>query len=206
MEIRMKDLLFVLLSHASKYPQMRPQDAALLIYENEYGPGKLAGDGAESRLRLRSMYERARKCAVDFNEAGLINKKFQKESLNDLSGRCRREIGCGSGVITEDIGNGYVRVYLESIPAEMYGSFEDAYIASMEESKGSHYFLTPKLYELIDLKLQGNFEFSMEELEDFLMEYESLDYPKPEHSRKYIINYEDNYCVIAEKLLSDILE
>lgn len=181
MEISMKDLSEIILSHALKYPQMQPQDAVLLIYESEYGPGSLIGDGADSRLELKSMYEKAVKCAGDFKYAG-------------------------GGIITEPAGSGYVRIYLKSIPEEMFGKIQDAYMASMAESAGSHYYLTPKLYELIDLKAQGNFAFTMEELEDFLMEYEALDYPKPEHSSEYVKKYDVNYCIVAGKHLKDVFD
>lgn len=172
----MKELSEIIAEYAKKYPVMRPQDATLLVYENEYGPGKSKADEDVLRSRFKSMYDAAQSGAKDGNVSNN----------------------------TESIGNGYVRVYLSNVSLASYEALEQAYINSVRESSGGHYFLTPKLYELIDVKSQGAFEFTIQELEEYLMEYEALDYPQPEHSREYTMAYDAKYCVISDKYLDMI--
>ncbi len=163
----------IISEYAKKYPMMRPQDAVLLIYENEYGPGKLKGEEVLFRASIKKLYAEA---------------QSSDKSKTDI----------------EDIGNEYVRVYLNRVDASSYNELEESYINSAKESKGGHYFLAPKLYELIDAKNQGEFAFTMQELEEYLMEYEALDYPMPEHSMEYSASYDDKYCVISSKYLDKI--
>ncbi len=173
----MKKLSDIITEHARKYPLMKPQDAALLVYENEYGPGKYKESDEALSNRFKLIYDEAIK---------------------------RRNTGTESLEAREDIGGGYIRVYLSHVDLSSYEQVKQAYIDSVKESNGGHYFLTPKLYELIDVKLQGEFGFSMQEFEEYLLEYEALDYPKPAHSSEYAAAYDDKYCVISDKYLENI--
>ena len=172
----MKQLSEIIAEYAKRYPSMRPQDATLLVYENEYGPGKSKEDDDVLRSRFKSMYD---------------------EVQNSVK-------NCKASDNTESVGNGYIRVYLSNVNPASYEALEQAYINSVRESKGGHYFLTPKLYELIDAKSQGAFEFTIQDLEEYLMEYEALDYPQPEHSDEYTMAYDAKYCVISDKYLDMI--
>lgn len=173
----MNELWNIIIEHAKKYPLMKPQDAALLIYENEYGPGKYKENDEALANRFKIMYAAA------------------AENKNDY---------VNFSEITENIGGGYVRIYLSHVGLSYYEQLKQAYIASVRESSGTHYYLTPKLCKLIDVKADGEFNFTMQALEEYLMEYEESDYPQPEHSSEYTKAYAHAYCVISNKYLDKL--
>ena len=47
----------ILSAHFAAYPEMEPQDAVKLIYQNEFGPGHLLGKGDKSLQRLKAEME-----------------------------------------------------------------------------------------------------------------------------------------------------
>lgn len=59
----MDELRDILLTHAGRYPQMRPTDAVKLIYQNEFGGGHLIRDERACLEYLRREYEATEKDA-----------------------------------------------------------------------------------------------------------------------------------------------
>ncbi len=57
-------------AHAARYPAMQPQDAAKLLYQNEFGPGHLITDPADSLRRLQEEQSGAPREGVLFEPIG----------------------------------------------------------------------------------------------------------------------------------------
>ena len=53
----MEEILEIMKTHLEKYPQMTPQDCFKLIYQNELGPGHLAGDENACLEMLRKEWD-----------------------------------------------------------------------------------------------------------------------------------------------------
>ena len=169
----MQTLEQILRHHARKYPQMQPTDAVKLIYQNVFGGGHLIRDPAACRCALRHEYE---------------DTPQVPHSL-----------------LLADIGNGMVRVMLSAIEDSGYSIEQLGYdfVRSSREHQGSLNGFLLKLDILRRVAADGSFGFSLEELEDYLREYQKAGYPMVSHSEQYRKAYRPAYRIVLERLLPE---
>lgn len=171
----MQTLEQILRHHARKYPQMQPTDAVKLIYQNVFGGGHLIRDPAACRCALRHEYE---------------DTPQVPHSL-----------------LLEDIGNGMVRVMLSAIDDSGYSIEQLGYdfVRSSREHQGSLNGFLLKLNILRRVTADGAFGFSLEELEDYLTEYQKAGYPMVSHSEQYRKAYRPAYRIVLKRVLPEEL-
>lgn len=102
------------------------------------------------------------------------------------------------GSLTEDIGNGMVRVMLSALdrhgyPAEQLGQ---DFLRSAAAVTGSMTVFLKDLSLLTELTRSGQMPFSLPELEKYLAEYEAAGYPAVSHSDTYRRAYSPAYRVV----------
>ena len=101
----------------------------------------------------------------------------------------------------EDIGNGLIRVFLTAdtdIEALL-----DAFCKSADEVKGSIESFEEKLNILRQVTSEGNFKFSLSQLDDYLAEYKKVGYPPVSHSQTYRDGYKPSYRVVLRRLYNE---
>ena len=98
----------------------------------------------------------------------------------------------------EPIGNGIVRVHLAAVKPEELEQLGAAFIRSANAHTGSKEHFLQKLDVLRQLTGQGNFAFSPEELETYLVSYEASGYPPVSHSQTYREHYHPAYRIIRK--------
>lgn len=160
------ELCRVLTDHARRYPLMEPCDAVKLIFQNEYGGEHLISEPNATLAWLRA--ERA-------------------ATPTDLS-----------VAPVEDIGNGMVRVALAAL------EFSDAalrmlnqdFFRSAEIHQGRRKTFLSKLDTLRALTEQRVFDFTLQELEDYLERYISEGCCPLSHSPTYRTAYHPAYRVV----------
>ena len=107
------------------------------------------------------------------------------------------------GELTEEIGNGIVRVSLSAI--ENAGISDEllcrVFIDSAKMISGSLDSLKSKLSVLEALTDEGIFAFSREELDAYLAEYAALGYPAVSHSDTYRQLYRPSYRIVLSSIL-----
>ena len=164
-------VLDILEYHAKKYPLMQPADAVKLLYQNEFGIGHLISDTAHFLERL------------------------QKEANNvvivpDIE-------------LKEPVGNSLVRVMLNSPLSSSLNmdQLADACLKTANEHRGSKERFQLKLNELKTAARNGLFDFSVEELELYLIDYQKEGYPPVSHSLLYHDNYHPSYRVVLDKYM-----
>lgn len=169
----MQTLEQILRHHARKYPQMQPTDAVKLIYQNVFGGGHLIREPAACRCALRHEYEDTPQI-------------FHSPLL-------------------ENIGNGMVRVMLSAIDGSGYSIEQLGYdfVRSSREHQGSLNGFLLKLDILRRVAADGAFGFSLEELENYLREYQKAGYPMVSHSEQYRKAYRPAYRIVLERLLPE---
>ena len=101
--------------------------------------------------------------------------------------------------LTEDIGNGIVRVYLAAMPRENLPALADRFIRSAAEHTGNPDSFRQKLAVLRQLTEQGCFSFGIAQLEEYLTAYAQAGYPPASHSPAYKEAYHPAYRVILKK-------
>ena len=172
--IKQEGLTSIIQAHAKQYPLMRPCDAVKLIYQNEFGGGHMIKD-EESSLRY-------------------LRQEFAQLTTEAAEARY------------EDIGNGYVRLNLAAIDTEQISldRVNEIFVASSRERSGSVAAFVVKLDCLLEIARAGVFGFSMEELEQYLVEYRERGYPMVSHSAVYREAYRPAYRVIEYNRLSSI--
>lgn len=161
-----EELRETLTAHAGKYPAMEPQDGVKLVYQNEFGGGHLIRDPAQSLERLREEY-----AAV-----------------------CRSS----SAPLAEEIGNGMVRVMLSGLDPEEYSleTLNRDFVRSTQLHRGGMDGFRKKLDVLRELAGEGIFEFSAQELEEYLKSYLESGCPEVSHSDTYRAAFRSAYRVI----------
>ena len=161
----------ILLAHAKKYPMMEPTDAVKLLYQSEFGGGHLIRDVNVCLNFLRREYAAT-------------------TQSTDLP-------------LTEDIGNGFVRVNLaaldhSSFSVELLG---EIFLLSAKHPHGSMDSFRDKLALLVKLTQEGTMPFSIDALQNYLVDYEKAGFPPVSHSENYRAAYHPAYRVILQKHL-----
>ena len=103
------------------------------------------------------------------------------------------------GVKTEAIGNGIVRVFLNSLNLQELEELGKRFLASAKVCKGEKERFLQKLSVLRALTAEGIFSFDTEALEDYLLEYGKAGYPMVSHSEIYRQAYRPAYRIILER-------
>ena len=167
----MKELTTVLRAHAAAYPDLQPQDAVKLIYQNEFGPGHLIADPVSSLTRLQAEY-----ASVSHDPAAPL--------LEDI----------GNGLVRVML----AALRPEEYPLE---ALNDAFVRSAGVHTGNRDSFLTKLDVLKDLTGQGLFSFSTDELDTYLRDYLAAGCPVVSHSPAYREAYRPAYRVVRRDSL-----
>ena len=100
--------------------------------------------------------------------------------------------------LTEDIGNGMVRIYLNALDRSGYtvDQLGADFIRSANMQQGSMDSFLKKLEILRELAREGRMPFSLESLETYLETYQQAGYPMVSHSDAYRNAYHPAYRII----------
>ena len=106
--------------------------------------------------------------------------------------------------LTEDIGNGLVRVNLAALDAHAYPpeALAADFIRSAADHTGNLESFLAKLAVLRQLTRDGHFGFSPEVLENYLCSYAEAGYPMVSHSEAYRSAYGPAYRIVLKKYLN----
>ena len=173
----------ILRAHAAFYEKMQPADAVKLLYQAAFGPGHMI---------------------ADFQSA-------LKRTAAELKSVTERPITCGKYAPYEDIGGGYVRMYLvPSDNPDFTGSLTTLLFAksASDTSRKKKLFLS-SLDTLRRLTAEGILPFSNEELDAYLSDYSAAGMPPVSHSEEYRNAFHPAYRVIRRdyfELIGVILE
>lgn len=102
--------------------------------------------------------------------------------------------------LTEDIGNGFVRVNLaaldhSSFSVELLG---EIFLLSAKHPHGSMDSFREKLALLEELTQEGKMPFSADALQNYLVDYEKAGFPPVSHSTAYRTAYHPAYRVVLQ--------
>ena len=105
--------------------------------------------------------------------------------------------------LTEDIGNGLVRMNLRALNAHSYPpeALAADFIRSAAAHTGNLDSFLKKLDILRQLTKDGHFGFSSEVLEDYLCSYAEAGYPMVSHSETYRKAYAPAYRIVLKEYL-----
>ena len=103
--------------------------------------------------------------------------------------------------LSEEIGNGIVRVNLAALPESKLSWLGKAFLRSAEAHRGNLSNFTEKLDILIRLANYGIFSFDTAALEGYLTAYEQAGYPAVSHSPTYRNTYRPAYRIILKEFL-----
>lgn len=168
----MEQLNTILCTHALRYPEMQPQDAVKLIYQNEFGPGHMIPDPQSSLRRLQE-------------ERASINSNNTAPALE----------GIGNGLYRVSLAAWAAAEY----PSE---TLNRDFVRSANLHTGTQEQFLQKLNVLQLLTQQGTFSFSIDELETYLSRYISEGCPAVSHSERYKNAYHPAYRVVRQDCLS----
>lgn len=167
----MCELEAVLTAHAARYPQMLPQDAVKLIYQNEFGGGHMISDSAVSLKRLQTEYS-------------TVTPDPHAPLLEEIGGGMVRVM--------------LAALQPEDYPlAELNAGF----VRSAARHTGSRERFLQKLEALRRLTRQGVFSFSPQELDTYLVDYRAAGFPIVSHSERYRAAYRPAYRVLCAACL-----
>ncbi len=167
--MNLKDILIL---HFNIYPEMRPQDAVKLVYQNEFGGGHMIKDKAESLKHLiRELEVTPTNPALPFSHP--IGNGLVRINLPTLT---------EWGITPKELNDAFA----ESA-AKVRGSID-----AFKEKLG----ILKKLVGELDKA-----PFSYNELSVYLSEYEKSGYPMVSHSSEYKDKYAPAYRIVLEKLL-----
>jgi len=129
-----------------------------------------------------------------------------KDPQSSLQFLCQEyaAIAKGAGAeLYEDIGNGYVRLYLAALDNACYTLEEvnNMFVATAAARTGSTSNFLVKLELLKTLTHEGIFSFTEQELGRYLVGYREQGYPAARHSAEYRQAYSPAYRVILQSLL-----
>lgn len=99
----------------------------------------------------------------------------------------------------ENIGNGIVRVNLAAVKPEDLDQLGKDFIRSAAEHKGNLDSFLRKLEVLKKLTAEGVFSFSINDLDDYLAEYEKTGFPAVSHSSEYRESYKPAYRIVLRE-------
>lgn len=99
----------------------------------------------------------------------------------------------------ENIGNGIVRVNLAAVKPEDLDQLGKDFIRSAAEHKGNLDSFLRKLEVLKKLTVEGVFSFSINDLDDYLAEYEKTGFPAVSHSSEYRESYKPAYRIVLRE-------
>jgi uridine kinase len=158
----------ILFDHVTRYPQMLPEDAVKLVYQNEFGCGHYVDNEVASLARLREEVQNLRPAVTNPTE------------------------------LFEDIGNGFSRLQLnalgDSLSLETVNRF---FINTSRLEPGSEERFEKKLELLVALSLKGVLPFNPEVLGSYLQSYKKAGYPPVSHSQIYRELYAPSYRVVS---------
>lgn len=105
--------------------------------------------------------------------------------------------------LTEEIGNGILRVNLRALDAHGFSieQLGTAFIHSAARQVGSLDSFLRKLELLRQMTKEGSLPFSHESLEAYLAEYKNAGYPMVSHSPEYRAAYAPAYRIIRAEFL-----
>lgn len=163
----------IILSHASKYPEMLPTDAVKLVYQNEFGPGHFVPDEKQAMQYLIWEMERT-------------PSNPSLPLLEDI----------GNGLVRVNLA-AMTEHYMT--PERL----NDAFVKSSVIVKGNIKSFEEKLAVLYNTVkgTEDCFNFSPEELRCYLERYSSEGYPPVSHSSHYKESYAPAYRVVLKNLL-----
>jgi len=161
----------ILRNHARLYPEMRPEDAVKLIYQNEFGGGHMITDPQKSLEYLLSEAER-----TPSNESLPLT------------------VSIGNGLVRVNIAA--VTAYRYD-----FFKLNEAFVESAELVNGNLESFLGKLDVLRELAGEEVFGFSKEELEHYLADYADAGYPMVSHSEVYRQYYAPAYRVVLESMI-----
>ena len=105
-----------------------------------------------------------------------------------------------SAALTEPIGNGLVRVYLNALDASGYAPehLAAAFLRSAAKTQGNPDSFQKKLELLRDMARRNQLPFSESALEAYLADYEQSGFPMISHSDTYRNAYRPAYRIVRE--------
>ena len=168
----MEHLKDILTSHATRYPNMHPQDAVKLLYQHQFGPGHLVADPSATLQRLRDEWA---------------------QTPTDPSAPLLEDIGNGLVRVMLSAWN------MEEYPPE---TLNNDFLRSARAHIGSQEIFADQLNLLRELTSQGLLPFSLEELNHYLEQYTAAGCPAVSHSEEYRTTYRPAYRVVRRDCLS----
>ena len=165
----------ILLRHFAQYPQMEPQDAVKLIYQQEFGPEHMIQDAGKSLSTLKT------------EMAQLQGSRAQEPLYENIgNGLCRLNLRpCRDrGIPAEDIN----RLFVETA----------------QSTEGDKKRFRQGLRALQKLAEEGETPFDAVELDLFLARYPDS-CPAMHHSVTYRLAYAPAYRIVAQKKLKAYL-
>ena len=105
--------------------------------------------------------------------------------------------------LTEEIGNGFVRVHLAALKEHDLSVAElgEIFLLSAAHLHGNVASFREKLSVLTKLTQHGNMPFSADALASYLKKYEQAGFPPVSHSEVYRSAYHPSYRVVSKKYL-----
>ena len=166
----LEQLRRMVVSHAKRYPLMRPCDGVKLVYQNEFGGGHLVSDPNAALARLRTEY-----ASLSFDSSAAL--------LEDIgAGLARVQLAALDG---------------DNYPLEQLGL---DFIRSAQLHTGTSASFMEKLAVLRRLAGDGSLPFSLQELEVYLGPYLQSGCPPVSHSPQYRAAYRPAYRVVLREL------
>lgn len=165
----------ILLQHFAQYPQMEPQDAVKLIYQQEFGPEHMIKDAAKSLAALKM-------------EIAQLQSSGAKEPLYESigNGLCRLNLRpCRD----------------RNIPAE---DVNRLFVETAQGMEGDKKRFRQGIRALQKLAEEGETPFDAVELDMFLARYPDS-CPALHHSVTYRLAYAPAYRIVAQKKLKAYL-
>ena len=165
----------ILLQHFAQYPQMEPQDAVKLIYQQEFGPEHMVKDAAKSLAALKM-------------EIAQLQSSGAKEPLYESigNGLCRLNLRpCRD----------------RDIPAE---DVNRLFMETAQGMEGDKKRFRQGIRALQKLAEEGETPFDAVELDMFLARYPDS-CPALHHSVTYRLAYAPAYRIVAQKKLKAYL-
>ena len=105
--------------------------------------------------------------------------------------------------LTENIGNGIVRVHLSALPEERLEELGQAFLRSAALQQGSVEQFKRKLAVLRGVCAAGQFSFDLMELDAYLAAYAAAGYPAVSHSETYRKAYRPSYRIVRKTEFSE---
>lgn len=162
----------ILLEQWQRYPKMQAQDLVKLIYQSEFGVGHFLPSAEKAWQRLKDEYVSCQRAKSPKINVPLV----------------------------EEIGGGYSRVNLRSLPGSglSLSTINQWFIRTAERDGGGQDFFK-KLDLLTELCQSGEIDLPLEEPEAFLAAYAAQGYPALHHSETYRSVYQPAYRVVSQE-------